>query len=133
MGYACKFHFYDSYSQRLMQSLSAINNLYSNPHFELQACFLGATQLVARNQKKTDQAKAAKVHVSVSLGEPKDLGGFGLAVDIKVEGVDEEVLQAANEVRVHSCSTRLHANRYIQFCPYSRALKHGISVNVSRA
>ncbi|KAF5346785.1 hypothetical protein D9756_010417 [Leucocoprinus leucothites] len=80
------------------------------------SCFLGATQLVARNQKKPDQAKTAKVHVSVSLGEPEDLGGFGLAVDIKVEGVDEEVLQAAHE-----------------FCPYSRALKHGISVNVSRA
>lgn len=38
------------------------------------------------------------MHVSVSLGEPKDIGGFGLAVDIKAEGVDEEVLQAAHKV-----------------------------------
>lgn len=54
---------------------------------------------MARTQKKPDQAEAAKVHVSVALGEPKDLGGFGLGVDIKVEGIDEEVLQAAHEVR----------------------------------
>ncbi|KAF9449660.1 OsmC-like protein [Macrolepiota fuliginosa MF-IS2] len=80
------------------------------------SCFLGATQLMARNQKKPDQAEAAKVHVSVSLGEPKDIGGFGLAVGIKVEGVDENVLQAAHE-----------------FCPYSRALKHGIDISVTRA
>ncbi|KAJ3569366.1 hypothetical protein NP233_g5092 [Leucocoprinus birnbaumii] len=79
------------------------------------SCFLGATQLMARNQKKPEQAEAAKVHVSVALGEPENIGGFGLAVDIKVEGVDEEVLQAAHE-----------------FCPYSRALKHGIAVTVSR-
>ncbi|EKM75589.1 hypothetical protein AGABI1DRAFT_116308 [Agaricus bisporus var. burnettii JB137-S8] len=80
------------------------------------SCFLAATQLAARTQKKNDQAQAAKVHVSVSLGEPKDIGGFGLAVDIKAEGVDEEVLRAAHKM-----------------CPYSRALNHGVSVNVSKA
>lgn len=43
-------------------------------------------------------AKDAVVHASVHLGEPKDMGGFGIAVDIKVEGVDEELLQAGHEV-----------------------------------
>jgi hypothetical protein len=32
------------------------------------------------------------------LGEPEDIGGFGLAVDIKAEGIDDEVLKAAHEV-----------------------------------
>lgn len=43
-------------------------------------------------------ASKAVVHTSVHLGEPKDLKGFGLAVDIKVEGVDDDVLKAGHEV-----------------------------------
>lgn len=80
------------------------------------SCLLGAIQLVARGMGKTEMAKNAKVHVSVHLGEPKDMEGFGIGVDIKVEGIDDELLQAG------------HA-----FCPYSRALKHGAVVNVSTA
>lgn len=83
---------------------------------DMIACFLGAAQLMARNQKKTDQAEAAKVHVSVSFGEPKDLGGFGLAVDIKVEGIDEEVLKAAHEVRSRYVSYTLPWGRPDLFC-----------------
>jgi hypothetical protein len=50
---------------------------------------------------KGESAKKALVHTSVHLGEPKDMSGFGLAVDIKVEGVDEDVIQAAHEVRFY--------------------------------
>ncbi|KAG6812702.1 hypothetical protein H0H92_001204 [Tricholoma furcatifolium] len=78
------------------------------------SCLLGAIQLVAGRMGK--DASNAVVHTSVHLGEPKELGGFGLAVDIKVEGVDEDVLKAGHE-----------------FCPYSRALQQGIEVNVSKA
>ncbi|KAG6877889.1 hypothetical protein C0993_002553 [Termitomyces sp. T159_Od127] len=42
-------------------------------------------------------ASKAVVHASVHLGEPKELEGFGLAVDIKVEGVDDDVLKAGHE------------------------------------
>ena len=43
-------------------------------------------------------AKKAVVHTSVSLGDAEGLGGVGIAVDIKVEGVDDEVLQAGHAV-----------------------------------
>ncbi len=43
-------------------------------------------------------ADRAIVHTNVSLGTPNELPGFGLAVDIKVEGVDDEVLKAGHEV-----------------------------------
>lgn len=52
---------------------------------------------------KGDSAKKAAVHTSVHLGEPEEMPGFGLAVDIKVEGVDEDVIKAAHEVRF-SCT-----------------------------
>ncbi|KIJ39479.1 hypothetical protein M422DRAFT_32724 [Sphaerobolus stellatus SS14] len=78
------------------------------------SCFLGALNLVASNQGKKDLVKNAKIHTKVHIGEPNEKPGFGLAVDIEVEGVaDEELVKAAHE-----------------FCPYSRALTHGIVVNV---
>jgi hypothetical protein len=43
-------------------------------------------------------AERAVVHTSVSIGTPNELPGFGIAVDIKVEGVDDEVLRAGHEV-----------------------------------
>ncbi|PFH53713.1 hypothetical protein AMATHDRAFT_73146 [Amanita thiersii Skay4041] len=80
------------------------------------SCLLGAIQLQAVRMGNVEMSKNAVVHTSVSLGEPNEMPGFGLAVDIKVEGVDEEVLKAG------------HA-----FCPYSRALTKGVVVNVSLA
>ena len=53
---------------------------------------------MARKQGKTEMAKHAKVHTSVNIGEPNGLPGFGLSVDIKVEGVDDELLKAGHEV-----------------------------------
>ena len=74
----------------------------------LVACLLGAIQLVARGMGKTEMAKNAKVHVSVHLGEPKDMEGFGIGVDIKVEGIDDELLQAGHAVRrVYVCTQTL--------------------------
>jgi organic hydroperoxide reductase OsmC/OhrA len=80
------------------------------------ACFLGAIQAMARRLGKEEMGKKAIVHTSVHIGTPENIEGFGLAVDIKVEGVDEQLLKAAHE-----------------FCPYSRALSQGAVVNVSTA
>jgi organic hydroperoxide reductase OsmC/OhrA len=68
------------------------------------ACLLGAIQLMAGRMGKADNAKNAVVHTSVHIGEPKESGGFGLAVDIKVENVDEDVLKAGHEACVHVLS-----------------------------
>jgi len=48
-----------------------------------------------------DAASRAVVHTNVHIGnvsEPAKMPGFGLAVDIKVEGVEEDVIKAAHEV-----------------------------------
>jgi len=81
------------------------------------SCFLGALQFVSRQSGNKDAAANAKIHSSVSLGPAVGMSGFGLKVDLKVEGVDDaNLIQAAHE-----------------FCPYSRALQHGIEVSVSKA
>ncbi|KAG7098392.1 hypothetical protein E1B28_000351 [Marasmius oreades] len=80
------------------------------------ACFLGAIQAVAAQQGKKEMASRATVHATVAIGEPEGMPGFGLGVDIKVEGIDEELLKAGHE-----------------FCPYSRLGKEGILVRVSLA
>jgi hypothetical protein len=55
--------------------------------------------MVAGKAGKKDATKNAVIHAQVHLGEPKDIGGFGIAVDIKVEGVEDDALiQAAHEV-----------------------------------
>lgn len=60
--------------------------------------------------------KDAVVRTSVHLGEVEELGGFGIAVDIQVGGVEDEALiKAAHEA-----------------CPYSRALTQGAVVNLSK-
>lgn len=63
------------------------------------ACFLGAIQALAKRMGKEEMGKKAVVHTSVHIGEPENMQGFALAVDIKVEGVDEELLKAGHEVR----------------------------------
>lgn len=67
------------------------------------ACFLGALQFVAGKAGKKDAVANAKIHTHVSLGVPEGFEGFGIGVDIKVEGVEDEVLiKAAHEVRCRS-------------------------------
>ncbi|KAL5528366.1 hypothetical protein ACEPAF_7502 [Sanghuangporus sanghuang] len=81
------------------------------------SCFLGALQLVAAKAGKKEAAAKAKIHTAVHLGVPEGMEGFGVNVDIKVQGVDDEALiQAAHE-----------------FCPYSRVMRHGAKVTVSKA
>jgi hypothetical protein len=55
---------------------------------------------------KPEAAANAVVHASVSLGETQEESGLGLAVDIKVENVEEDVLQAGHEVRSFGPYTR---------------------------
>lgn len=61
--------------------------------------------MMAGKMGKKDAVKDAVIYTSVHLGEAEELGGFGLAVDIKVEGVeDEELIKAGHDVRF--CLTR---------------------------
>ena len=53
---------------------------------------------MAQRLGKEEMGKKAVVHANVHIGEPNHFQGFGLAVDIKVEGVDEELLKAGHEV-----------------------------------
>jgi organic hydroperoxide reductase OsmC/OhrA len=62
-------------------------------------CFLGSVQTAAKIQGKGSRKKA-KVHVQVHIGTPDNKLGYGLAVDIKAEGIDEELLKAGHEVCV---------------------------------
>lgn len=69
------------------------------------ACFLGALQLTAGRLGKSDAVKDAVIHTSVHLGEAEQMSGFGIAVDIRVEGVeDEEVIKAGHEVCLRACA-----------------------------
>ncbi|KAJ2932253.1 hypothetical protein H1R20_g4816, partial [Candolleomyces eurysporus] len=79
------------------------------------SCFLGAIQFKARELGKQDQGKNAVVHAQVHIGPPNERPGLGLAVDLTVEGVDQELLEAAH-----------------QTCPYSRAVSESIVVNLNR-
>ena len=64
-----------------------------------KACFLSALQMVAGQTGKVDMARNAVIHAEVHIGQPEDKEGFGLQVDIQVEGVeDEELIQAAHKV-----------------------------------
>lgn len=63
------------------------------------ACFLGALQMVAGQKGKSEAAKNAVIHAKVHIGNPSDLPGFGLEVELKVEGIEDQALiDAAHEV-----------------------------------
>ena len=81
------------------------------------ACFGGALDFVAKQQKK--DASKAKVHVAVSIG-PRDLGGFGLAVKIKVE--EKGIPQADLNKLVHEAHEKI--------CPYSHATRNNVPVDL---
>ena len=81
-------------------------------------------------------AEQGRVHTLVFLGHPAeaDWEGFGLRVEIEVEGCeDDEIIRAAHEVFDQLAFILvLRADRSIQFCPFSRALVHGINVKVTK-
>ena len=79
------------------------------------ACFGGALDFVGKMHKK-DAAKA-KVICTVSIG-PRDGGGFGLAVKMRVE--DKSLPQAELSAFVREAHERI--------CPYSHATRGNVNV-----
>jgi osmotically inducible protein OsmC len=81
------------------------------------ACFGGALDFVAKQQKK--DASNAKVTCAVSIG-PRDGGGFGLAVKMRVE--DESLPQADLAALVREAHEKI--------CPYSHATRGNVNVQL---
>jgi len=81
------------------------------------ACFGGALDYVAK-QKKRDATKA-RVTCAVSIG-PRDGGGFGLAVKLRVE--DRSLPQ--------SDLAALAKEAHEQICPYSHATRNNVDVQL---
>ncbi|KZV70720.1 OsmC-like protein [Peniophora sp. CONT] len=80
------------------------------------ACLLTAIQLAAGRLGKTHAASKAAVYADVNIGDAKEHGDYGLSVDIRVEGIeDQEVIDAGHKL-----------------CPYSRMLEHGAVVNITK-
>jgi Ohr subfamily peroxiredoxin len=79
------------------------------------ACFGGAVDFVAKQQKK--DATNAKVTCAVSIG-PRDGGGFGLAVKMRVE--DKSLPQADLAALVREAHEKI--------CPYSHATRNNVNV-----
>jgi Ohr subfamily peroxiredoxin len=81
------------------------------------ACFGGALDFVGRQHKK--DATKAKVTCAVSIG-PRDGGGFGLAVKLRVE--DPSLSQAD--------LTTLAREAHEKICPYSHATRGNVNVQL---
>jgi lipoyl-dependent peroxiredoxin len=81
------------------------------------ACFGGALDYVAKQQKK--DATKAKVTADVSIG-PREGGGFGLAVKLHVE--DTSLPQAELEA--------LAKEAHEKICPYSHATRGNVDVQL---
>jgi Ohr subfamily peroxiredoxin len=80
------------------------------------ACYGGALDFVAKQQKK--DASKATIQCSVSIG-PREGGGFGLAVKMRVE--DASLPQAELE----SFAKEAHE----KICPYSHATRNNVPVD----
>ena len=81
------------------------------------ACFGGALDYVASQKKRN--AKAAVVTCSVSIG-PRDAGGFGLAVKLRVE--DRSLPKAELTALVNEAHEKI--------CPYSHATRGNVPVDI---
>jgi lipoyl-dependent peroxiredoxin len=79
------------------------------------ACYGGAIDFVGKQHKK--DASSAKVTCAVSIG-PRDGGGFGLAVKMRVE--DKSLPQAELEA--------LAKEAHEKICPYSHATRGNVDV-----
>lgn len=80
------------------------------------ACFGGALDFVAKQKKRN--AANAKVTSAVSIG-PREGGGFGLAVKMRVE--DESIPQAELAALVKEAHAKI--------CPYSHATRGNVEVS----
>jgi lipoyl-dependent peroxiredoxin len=81
------------------------------------ACFGGAVDFVAKQQKK--DASKARVTAEVSIG-PREGGGFGLAVKLRVE--DPSLPQA----EIAALAREAHE----KICPYSHATRGNVNVQI---
>ena len=79
------------------------------------ACFGGALDYVAKQHKQN--AAAARITCAVTIG-PRDGGGFGLAVKMRVE--DRGVPQAELEALTREAHEKV--------CPYSHATRGNVPV-----
>ncbi len=79
------------------------------------ACFGGAIDFVAKQQKK--DASKAHVTAAVSIG-PREGGGFGLSVKMRVE--DRSLKQAELAALVKEAHEKI--------CPYSHATRNNVDV-----
>jgi lipoyl-dependent peroxiredoxin len=79
------------------------------------ACFGGAIDFVAKRHKQ--DAANAKVTCAVSIG-PRDGGGFGLAVSMRVEEKSLKQAELMNLVK----------EAHEKICPYSHATRNNIDV-----
>jgi lipoyl-dependent peroxiredoxin len=79
------------------------------------ACFGGALDFVGKQQKK--DASKARITCAVSIG-PRELGGFGLSVKMRVEdrGLSQADLSA------------LAREAHEKICPYSHATRGNVDV-----
>jgi osmotically inducible protein OsmC len=84
------------------------------------ACFGGALDYVAKQHKK--DATKATITCAVSIG-PRDAGGFGLAVKLRVE--DKSLAQAE--------LAALAQEAHEKICPYSHATRNNVPVTLEVA
>lgn len=84
------------------------------------ACFGGALDFVAKQRKQ--DATQAKVTCAVSVG-PREAGGFGIAVKLRVE--EHGIAQAALEALVKEAHEKI--------CPYSHATRGNVEVQLEVA
>lgn len=80
------------------------------------ACFGGALDFVAKQHKKN--AANAIVTCTVSIG-PREGGGFGLAVKMRIE--DLSLTRAELEPLVNEAHEKI--------CPYSHAIRNNVAVD----
>jgi lipoyl-dependent peroxiredoxin len=79
------------------------------------ACFGGALDFVGKQQKK--DASKAKITCAVSIG-PRELGGFGLAVKMRVED------RSLSKADLSALAREAHE----KICPYSHATRGNVDV-----
>jgi Ohr subfamily peroxiredoxin len=84
------------------------------------ACFGGALDYVGKQKKKN--AANARITCAVSIG-PRDGGGFGLAVRLRVE--DKSLPQAELAALVSEAHEKI--------CPYSHATRNNVDVQLDVA
>ncbi|KAI0034764.1 OsmC/Ohr family, partial [Vararia minispora EC-137] len=79
------------------------------------SCFLMVMQDIAQKRGRLADIEGVVIHAEAILGTPTDRPGWGFQVNLKVEGVEQELIDATDEA-----------------CPFSRMEKEGIVLNVTK-